>query len=156
MRTLALGVAAVFAFGGAGPASDDHASALAALADVRASVAEIVHIENGYAVGHGAYLRAAHRALNALVGRRDDGYAAKYGDPGDGVGTLGHLDRMLDQTGSALWTPAVQGAKANVLAAAENLQSSLTEKQMEDYQADLTHALANLALVVGRPSESGV
>jgi cytochrome c5 len=156
MRTLALAVAAVFAFGGAAPATDDHASALAALADVRASVAEIVRIENGYAVGHGAYLRAAHRAMNALVGRRDDGYAAKYGDPGDGVGTLGHLDRMLDKTGSSLWTPAAQGAKANVLAAASNLQSALTEKQMEDYQADLTHALANLALVVGRPSESGV
>jgi polar amino acid transport system substrate-binding protein len=159
MRTIVLAVAAAFALGGAAPAraaADDHAHALAALADERAAVAEIVRIEDGYAVGHGAYLRAAHRALNALVGRRDDGYAAKYGDPGDGVGTLGHLDRMLDQTGTSLWTPAIQGAKANVLAAAENLQSSLTEKQMEDYQADLTHALANLALVVGRPSESGV
>src|ERR1700737_1407976 len=111
MRTLALGVAAVFAFGGAAPATDDHASALAALADVRASVAEIVRIENGYAVGHQAYLRAAHRAMNALVGRRDDGYAAKYGDPGDAVGTLGHLDRMLDQSGSALWAPPGEGAQ---------------------------------------------
>jgi polar amino acid transport system substrate-binding protein len=159
MRTLALCAAAVLALGGAAPAPaghDDHASALAALADVRAAVTEIVRIEDGYAVGHGAYLRAAHRAMNALVGRRDDGYAASFGDPGDAVGTLGHLDRMLDQTGSALWTPAVQGAKANVLAAAENLQSATHEKQMEDYQADLTHALANLALVVGRSTESGV
>ncbi|MEA2718518.1 MAG: polar amino acid transport system substrate-binding protein, partial [Candidatus Eremiobacteraeota bacterium] len=130
--------------------------ALAALADVRAAVAEIVRIEDGYAVGHGAYLRAAHRAMNALVGRRDDGYAASFGDPGDGVGTLGHLDRMLDKTATARWTPAVQGAKANVLAAAENLQSALHDKQMEDYQADLTRALASLALVVGRSSESGV
>jgi polar amino acid transport system substrate-binding protein len=157
MRTIAL--AAVLVLGGAMPAQaslDDHASALAALADERAAVAEIVRVEDGYAVGHGAYLRAAHRALNALVGRRDDGYAAAFGDPGDGIGTLGHLDRMLDQAGSSLWTPAVQGAKANVLAAAENIHSSFTEKQMEDYQADLTHALANLALVVGRPSDRGV
>jgi cytochrome c5 len=159
VRTIALGVAAAIMLGGVVPAraaADDHASALAALADVRAAVAEIVRIEDGYAVGHGAYLRAAHRAMNALVGRRDDGYAAAFGDPGDGVGTLGHLDRMLDKAGSSLWTPAVQGAKANLLAAAENLHSSLSEKQMEDYEADLTHALANLALVVGRPSESGV
>jgi len=159
MRTIAVAVAAVLVLGGATAAratQDDHASALAALADERAAVAEIVRIEDGYAVGHGAYVRAAHRALNALVGRRDDGYAAAFGDPGDGVGTLGHLDRMLDQVGSSLWTPAVQGAKANVLAAAANLQSALTEKEMEEYQTDLTHALANLALVVGRPSERGV
>lgn len=160
MRNLfRLSLAALLFCGAATPVSaspDDHASALAALADVRASVAEIVRIEDGYAVGHGAYLRAAHRAMNALVGRRDDGYVARFGDPGDGVGTLGHLDRMLDQTGTSVWTPAVQGAKANVLAAAENVQSALGEKQMEDYQADLTRALASIALVVGRPSEAGV
>jgi len=159
MRTIALPLAAVMALGGVAPARsapDDHAGAIAALADMRAAIAEIVRIEDGYVVGHGAYLRAAHRAMNALVGRRDDGYAASFGDPGDGVGTLGHLDRMLDQTGSSLWTPAVQGAKANVLAAAANLQSALGQKQMEDYQADLTRALASLALVAGRSSEGGV
>lgn len=159
MRTIALSLVAVALLGGAVPArsaSDDHAGALGALADLRAAVAEIVHIEDGYAVGHGAYVRAAHRAMNALVGRRDDGYAASFGDPGDGVGTLGHLDRMLDQTGSSRWTPAVQGAKANVLAAAANLQSALGEKEMEEYQADLTRTLANLALVTGRSSEGGV
>jgi len=149
-------VLALVALTGAAPARDDHASALAALADLRASVREIVRIEDGYAVGHGAYLRAAHRAMNALVGRRDDGYAASYGDPGDGVGTLGHLDRMLDQTATLSWTPAVQGAKANVLAAATNLQDATREKEMEDYQSDLTRALANLALVVGQPSNGGV
>jgi polar amino acid transport system substrate-binding protein len=159
MRTIALSLAVALVLGGAVPARsapDDHAGAIAALADLRAAVAEIVRIEDGYAVGHGAYLRAAHRAMNALVGRRDDGYAASFGDPGDGVGTLGHLDRMLDQTGTSRWTPAVQGAKANVLAAAENLQSALGEKEMEEYQADLTRALASLALVVGRSTQDGV
>src|ERR1700733_11498479 len=159
MRTFALCCAAVVALSAASPArpaADDHADALAALADVRAAVGEIVPIGDGSAGGHGAYLRAAHRAMNALVGRRDDGYAPAFGDPGDRVGTLGHLDRMLDKTGSARWAPAVQGAKANVLAAAENLHSALREKQMEDYQADLTRALASLALVAGRASDSGV
>lgn len=159
MRTIALSLVVVLAAGSAGPAraaSDDHTGALAALADVRAAVAEIVRIEDGYSVGHGAYLRAAHRAMNALVGRRDDGYAKSYGDPGDGVGTLGHLDQMLDKAGTSAWTPAVQGAKANVLAAAQNLQDALTEKEMEEYQADLTRTLASLALVVGRPATPGV
>ena len=159
MRRIALSLAALILCSGAVPARaarDDRASALAALADVRAAVSEIVRIEDGFAVGHGAYLRAAHRAMNALVGRADDGYAAAFGDSGDGIGTLGHLDQMLDQSGSWLWTPAVQGAKANVLAAAATLQSALGEKEMENYQADLTQALASLALVVGRSGESGV
>jgi polar amino acid transport system substrate-binding protein len=159
MRTTALRLACVLALTCAAPAQaarDDHASAIAALADVRAAVREIVRIEDSYAVGHDTYLRAAHRAMNALVGRRDDGYAKWFGDPGDGVGTLGHIDQMLDQTGSFLWTPALEGAKANVLAASDNLQSAFGEKEMEDYQADLTRALANLALVVGRPTQDGV
>ncbi|MBD5634342.1 MAG: cytochrome c, partial [Candidatus Eremiobacteraeota bacterium] len=159
MRTRSLFLAAFVVLApraGATAAVDDHASALAALSDVRAAIREIVRIEDGYAVGHAAYLRSAHRALNALVGRRDDGYVASFGDPGDGVGTLGHLDEMLDTESTALWTPAISGAKANVLAAAENLASSTHESQMEDYQADLTHALANLALVTGRPSQAGV
>jgi mono/diheme cytochrome c family protein len=159
MRRIALSLVALIVFGGAAPvrsARDDHAGALAALADVRAAVAEIVGIENGYRVGHAAYLRAAHRALNALVGRRDEGYAPSFGDVGDGVGTLGHLDRMLDQSATSAWTPATEGAKANVLAAAASLQAALGEKEMENYQADLTQALASLSLVVGRPSGSGV
>jgi mono/diheme cytochrome c family protein len=159
MRTIALFLAAVFALTGAttaAPVPDSHADALAALADVRATVREIVHVEDGYAVGHASYLRAAHRAMNALVGRRDDGYVAAAGDPGDGVGALGHLDRMLDQTASYVWTPAVQGAKANVLAAAADIQDALGDKEMEDYETDLTRTLANLALVVGHSSEDGV
>ncbi|HTW86209.1 MAG TPA: c-type cytochrome [Candidatus Sulfotelmatobacter sp.] len=158
MRTIALALIAVLACTGAAPAAvpDAHADALAALADIRAAVGEIVHIENSYAVGHATYLRAAHRAMNALVGRHDDGYLASAGDPGDGVGTLGHLDHMLDQTASYAWTPAVEGAKANVLAAAADIQAALGDKEMEDYETDLTRTLANLALVVGHGSDDGV
>jgi polar amino acid transport system substrate-binding protein len=158
MRAFILGFVAIFTCIGAAPvqALDDHGGALAAVADIRAAVTEIVRIENGYAVGHGVYLRAAHRALNALVGAHDADYAVAAGDPGDGVGALGHVDHLLDKSGTALWTPAMQGAKANLLAAAQNVHDALHEKEMEDYQADLTQALANLALVVGRPMEDGV
>jgi len=153
---VALAAFAVAVRAPAAAAVDDHAHAIAALADVRATIGEIVHIEDGNAVGHGAYLRAAHRALNALVGRRDDGYVPSFGDPGDRIGALGHIDIMLDVEGTSRWTPALEGAKANALAAAENLQTATGEREMEDYQADLTHALANLALVIGRASQDGV
>jgi cytochrome c5 len=160
-RGLALAVAAAFAFGNASAgataaAPGDHARATASLADIRAAIGEIVRIEDGNAVGHASYQRAAHRALNALVGRRDEGYVAAAGDPGDGTGALGHLDALLDRNAVESWTPAIQGAKVNLLAAAENIQDALGEKQMEDYQGDLTQALANLSLVVGRPAVSGV
>ncbi|HZO95706.1 MAG TPA: cytochrome c [Candidatus Baltobacteraceae bacterium] len=158
MRTFALmlAAAALLVPVPSGAATSERADALGALQDVHAAVGEIVRIEDGYAVGHAAYVRAAHRVLNALVGRRDDGYVRSFGDPGDGIGTLGHLDRMLDRTETYPWTPAVEGAKANVLAAAANVQDAIGEHEMEDYQADLTRALANIALVVGRDSQDGV
>jgi mono/diheme cytochrome c family protein len=49
----------------------------------------------------------------------------------------------------------MQGAKANLLAVVVDLHDAMNEKQMEDYETDLTEALANLALVNGRPSEDG-
>lgn len=157
MRTIALTLAVALACIGAAPAPvpDAHADALGVLADIRAAVAEIVHVEDSYTVGHGYYLREAHRTMNALVGRRDDGYLAAAGDPGDGIGALGHLDHMLDQTATYAWTPAAEGAKANVLAAAADIQDALGDKEMEDYQTDLTRTLANLALVVGQSDGEG-
>lgn len=117
---------------------DDHGSALAALADVQTAVGEIVRIENSGAVGRDAYRNAANRALRALVS------------------AVGHVDRMLDQRATPRWQPAVEGAKANLLAAEENLNDAVGEREMEDYQTDLTRALANLGLAVGRPWEDGV
>ncbi len=158
-RTLIAGLAFVLAFmwsAGAQPARNDHGDAIAAMGDIHAVVGEIVHIEDGSAIGRTAYVRAAHRALNALVGRADNGYVGSYGDPGDGIGALGHVDHMLDQIATLRWTPAVEGAKANVLAAAQNLQDAIGEHEMDEYEIDLTRALANLALVVGRPSQEGV
>ncbi|GAC1591625.1 MAG: hypothetical protein NVS3B28_19600 [Candidatus Velthaea sp.] len=158
-RSIVLALAGVLALSATGVAkarTDDHASAMAAIADMKAAVAEIVRIEDGDAVGHPAFLHAAHRALNALVGSRDNGYDVASGTAGDRSGAIGNLDRLLDRTDEPLWTPAVTGAKANALAAAQNIYDAMAEKQMEDYQADLTQALANIALAVGRPSDVGV
>jgi polar amino acid transport system substrate-binding protein len=120
---------------------DDHGNAIAALAGVQSAVAEIVRIEDSNQVGRSGYARAAHRALSALVGPD---------------GALRHLDRMLDQTATPRWAAAVEGAKTNLLAAAEDLQTAIGEREQDDYQLDVTRALANLGLVVGRPSQEGV
>lgn len=160
-RTIALTLTALLAFtlGGAAPvtvATDDHATALAAIADIEAARAEIVRIEDTSLVGHPSFVHAAQRALNAIVGRTDQYYKLADGDPGDGNGAIGNVDRLLDRRDDSLWTPAMQGAKANLLAVVVDLHDAMHEKQMEDYETDLTEALANLALVTGRPWEGGV
>ncbi len=135
---------------------DDRALANSALSDIRATIADIVAIENGFAVGHKNYIAAAQRARNGLVGNHDPSYIASAGTPGDAVGAIAHLDELLDRKSDSVWTPAMQGAKINLLAAAQSLSDSLHEKQMEDYETDLTTALSSLSLAIGRPTEGGV
>jgi mono/diheme cytochrome c family protein len=161
-RKLALTCTALLAFvlAGAAPAppitEDDHRTAVAAIADIEAARAEIVRIEDSQVVGHPAFVHSAQRALNAVVGRDDREYKSDDGDPGDGVGAMGHIDHLLDRRDESLWTPAMEGAKANLIAVVVNLHDAMQEKQMEDYETDLTEAMANLALASGRPSEDGV
>jgi polar amino acid transport system substrate-binding protein len=159
--TLALTLTALLALtvGAASPGTamnDDHQTALAAVQDIEAARTEIIKIEDSQVVGHPSFVRAAQRALNAVVGRGDNEYKADAGDPGDGTGAIGNLDHLLDRRDDSLWTPAMQGAKANLLAVVVDLHDAMSEKQMEDYETDLTEALANLALASGRPSEDGV
>ena len=137
-------------------ASNDETLAQHSIADIRACVNEIVRIEGSYVTGHQPFLAAAKRARNALIGRGDSDYVRAVGDPADGVGAIGYLDRLLDRNNSSIWTPAVDGAKVNLLAAAQSLSDALHEKEMEDYQADLTQALADIALALGRESDTGV
>ena len=120
------------------------------------SIADIVAIENGFAVGHQNYIAAAQRARNGLVGNRDSTYVASAGSSSDSAGAIAHLDALLDRKNDSVWTPAMQGAKINLLAAAQSLSDSLHEKQMEDYETDLTTALSSLSLAIGRPTETGV
>ncbi len=137
-------------------ALDDRTHAERSLAAIRASMAEIVRIEDGNDVGHDRYVVAAERARNLLVGRADAAYVAGVGDTGDGVGAIGHIDMLLDRSGSSAWTPALQGAKVNLLAAVVSVTDALHEKQMESYQNDLSQALADISLAIGRASDVGV
>ena len=137
-------------------ASDDRAVANAALADIRTTISDIVAIENGFAVGHQNYVAAAQRARNGLVGSHDATYVASAGTSGDAAGAIAHVDALLDRKTDSVWTPAMQGAKINLLAAAQSLSDALHEKQMEDYETDLTTALSSLSLAIGRPTDTGV
>ncbi len=140
----------------AGAPADDRATARLSVGDMRAAIQEIVRTEDGYAVGHDHYRTSAERARNALLGRGDRDYVAGAGDPGDGEGAIAYIDRLLDRTQVAAWTPALQGAKINLLAGAQSLTDAMNEAQMEDYQTDLTRALADISLALGRPTDTGV
>ena len=135
---------------------DDRSTAHAALADIRSTIADIVQIENGFAIGHQTYVAAAERARNGLVGNRDPEYVASAGNSSDAAGAIAHLDALLDRKDDSVWTPAMQGAKINLLAAEQSLTNALHEKQMEDYETDLTTALSSLSLAIGRPTDTGV
>jgi len=134
----------------------DRELATRVLADMQAATASIVRTEDGSAVGRNAYKTAALQARNALIGRKDRDYVAKAGDPGDGVGAIGYIDRLLDRSATHAWTDGLRGAKINLLAAAQSLTDALGAKQMEEYQTDLTGALADISLAMGRPSQAGV
>jgi polar amino acid transport system substrate-binding protein len=141
----------------AGAAStDDRTIAKSALADIRSTIADIVAIENGFAVGHQNYIAAAERARNSLVGSKDREYVASVGTSGDAVGAIAHIDSLLDRKDDSVWTPAMQGAKINLLAAEQSLTDALHVKEMEDYETDLTTALSSLSLAIGRPADRGV
>lgn len=154
-------VASALAIGPIGRASaaglDDRTHAERSLAAIRASMAEIVRIEDGYDVGHEKYVVAAERARNFLVGHGDPDYVAAVGrDAPDGIGAIGHIDALLDRNGMTAWTPALQGAKMNLLAAVVSMTDALGETQMESYQNDLSQALADIALAIGRTSDVGI
>jgi len=50
----------------------------------------------------------------------------------------------------------MQGVKANLLATAQSLTDAIGETQMESYQLDVTTALADIGLALGKPSQVGV
>lgn len=134
----------------------DRATARLSIGDIRAAIAEIVSTEDGYAIGHDHYRTSAERARNALLGRGDRDYVASAGDPGDGEGAITYIDRLLDRSQTSAWTPALQGAKINLLAGVQSLTDAMNENQMEDYQTDLTRALADMSLALGQPTDTGV
>ena len=140
------------------PTVGDRELAMRSLADMQAANDSIVRTEDGSGVGRQYYYRAAAlRARNALIGKSDRDYVAKVGNPGDEVGAIGYIDRLLGPLRTRKrGRDGLRGAKVNLLAAAQSLTDAMSAKQMEDYETGLTAALADVSLAIGRPSQPGV
>lgn len=159
--TVTAGAAAVFllfclSVAGATPpaAANGHARALTALADVNAAITEIVNAENSTASGPLSYKRAAHRAINALVGESDSLFDRTSGNPGDTDGAIGHLDALLHRSGAPAWQNTIGGADANAHSAVASLRNALKARELSKFQFDVTDALTSLLVARGRPGQS--
>lgn len=137
-------------------AGDDHAQALAALADVRAAIAELVEVDASYATDRNVYHRASQRAINALAGVHGEGYEAGAGSPGDTAGAIGHVDTLLDRKENPVWVDPLHGAEANMRAAVAHLHDSLKARELMDYEISASRALTYLEVALGRPTDLGV
>ena len=136
--------------------TDDHQQAVAALTDIEAAIAELVHADASYAVGPQTYRRAAQRAINALAGSGGDGYRADAGSPGDPSGALGHIDSLLDRSATPVWVAPLHSAEANVRAAITHLDDARNAREFMDYATATSRALTYLEVARGRPTETGV
>lgn len=135
---------------------DDHQQALAALADVKAAINELVQVDASFSTDRNEYHRASQRAINLLAGEHGDGYVAGQDLPKPGTGAIGHIDSLLDRTASPVWVGPLHGSEANLLAAVSYLRDSLTARELMDYQLATSRAIAYLEVARGRPTETGV
>ncbi len=136
--------------------ADDHQTALAALSDLKAAVAELVQADASYATDRRVYHRASQRAINALVGERARDYVAAAGSPADAAGAIGHVDALLDRSETPVWAAPLHGAEANMRAAVAHLQDSMKRRELMDYEIAASRALTYLEVARGRPTETGV
>lgn len=140
----------------ASAAVDAHAETLAALADTRAAITEIVQAQDRIVNSPTPYRRAAQRAINAIVGEDDPLFRRASGDPGDAAGALAHIDKVLDRRGSPPWVDALHGVQVNLRAGLARLRDALEARELEDYEFSVTAALLNLQMAVGKPTRTGV
>jgi polar amino acid transport system substrate-binding protein len=137
-------------------AAEPHAETLAALADTQAAITEIVQAEDRIVNSPTHYHRAARRAINAIVGAGDPLFDRASGNPGDAAGAIAHVDALLDRRDSPPWVDALHGVQVNLRSALARLRDALDARELEDYQVDVTRALLNLQVAVGRPAQPGV
>jgi len=146
-----LGAAMVFA---APDAADEHEAALAALQDVNAAISAIDHAERLTVNGPAAYGRAAHEAINDLVGRNDPRYDPQSKSV-DEAGALGRLNWLADRSTRAPWSSSVAGARVHVQAAVARLEEALNSEGLDEFQLDVSDALADVEMAVGHSTELG-
>ena len=145
-----LGASPVAAASGGG-----HSQAMAALHDLQAAIAELNRASSLTVSDEQPYKTATQRALNAVVGEGDSGFAATAGNPGDALGALGHLNVLAHEAGDAPWKSGVMGALVNATVARSRLMDTLDAKELDDFQLAMTGALEALDVAVGRDSGTG-
>lgn len=134
----------------------DHQQTVAALADVKAAIAQLVRVDATYSDDSARYQRAAHRAMNALVGAGGDGFDARAGTPGDSMGALGHIDALLNRKATPVWVTPVHTAEANIRGAVAHLVDAARARGLMPYALAASRALTYLDVAVGRPNAAGV
>lgn len=132
-----------------------HGEAMAALADTRTAIDELVRSSDMAVSDPTPYKQAAQRAINALVGHDSSAYKKVEGDRGDAAGALGHLNWLLHRPGTQPWNAAVHGAWVNDTVAVDKLKKALSEHGLDEYQMDVTDALEALEVAEGRNSTNG-
>jgi polar amino acid transport system substrate-binding protein len=151
-----LAAACLSAPGARAAALSDHRAGLAALADLKAAINEIVAASADNSTDRRVYYRAGARAINALEGEAGDEYAAAAGNPGDRLGAIGHIDRLLDREATPPWAVPLRGAEANMRAAVAHLLDADRARGLDGFNLAASRALAYLEVARGRPTESGL
>jgi polar amino acid transport system substrate-binding protein len=136
--------------------ASDHQTAVSALADVQAAIAEIVTADQSGSTDKKFYYRASQRAINALEGAQGPEYVAASGSAGDAAGALGHLDALLDRKATPVWAEPLHGAEANIRAAIAHLADARHAHELWDYDIAVSRALTYLLVARGGPTELGV
>jgi mono/diheme cytochrome c family protein len=131
--------------GAAPPPPSPHSEAVAALADLRAAIVEITKASHITATDPAPYQEAAKRAITELGGATEKE-----------SGAIGHLDWLLHRPKDRPWTPAVQGAWANVTIAVGELQRAMIAHGFSAYDTDITMALDDLEVALGRATGADV
>jgi polar amino acid transport system substrate-binding protein len=155
LATLGAVLGLVSAAAPVGP-SDDHATAQAALTDLKAAVGAIIAVEDSYDTDPGSYREAAQRIVNMLVGERASQFDAAAGRPEDAIGAIGRLDALLDRSSAPPWAPALRTAEVNERAAVGRLEAAREAHELMDFQIAASQALNNLEVALGRPNDAGV
>ena len=137
-------------------AADPHELAVAALKDLRAAVAAIVAAEEATSSGPAEYRRDAQRAIDALAGTQGQDDVAQPGAGLDPAGVQGRLNALLDRVSSPPWVPAIHGVQANALAAEGRLDDAMQARGLSSFEVDVSQALLNLQVAIGRGSEPDV
>jgi mono/diheme cytochrome c family protein len=135
--------------------ASNHQDAMAALADVKAAIGEIVQANDSYSTDRNFYHRQSQRAINAIEGVHGTNAVPADGVSGDPEGAIGHLDALLHRDGKAVWATPLDGVEANLRAAVAYLLDANHSRELNDFQIAASRALGYLEIARGRPTDTG-